>query len=69
MAAGEVVIDAVLVVADGEALVSPCGGCRQRLREFATDDTPVYICGLDGLRRTERLGDLLPLSFDQRALQ
>lgn len=69
VAAGEAVIEAVLVVADGERLVSPCGGCRQRLREFAGEATPVYICGLNGLRRETTLGELLPLSFDRQNLQ
>ena len=41
----------------------PCGGCRQRLREFADDDTPVHLCGPDGLHRTVTLGELLPLSL------
>ena len=51
------------VVGRGEALVTPCGGCRQRLREFATDDLLIHICGPEGLRRTVTLGELLPLSF------
>ncbi len=63
VAAGEKSIAAVLVVADGPELISPCGGCRQRLREFAGADTPVYLCSPDGLRRTLTLGELLPLSF------
>ena len=61
--AGERHIVEVLVMGKGPALVSPCGGCRQRLREFAQDATPVHICHLDGLRRTVTLGELLPLSF------
>jgi cytidine deaminase len=61
--AGELRIVEVLVMGKGPALVSPCGGCRQRLREFALDVTPVHICDPDGLRRTVTLGELLPLSF------
>jgi cytidine deaminase len=63
VAAGEKSISEILVVADGPGLISPCGGCRQRLCEFAGTDTPVYLCGPDGLRRTLTLGELLPLSF------
>jgi cytidine deaminase len=44
-------------------LCTPCGGCRQRLREFAGPDTPIHICGPEGLRRTVTLDQLLPLSF------
>ncbi|HYD64602.1 cytidine deaminase [Azospirillum sp.] len=56
-----------IVVMGGEAgdggLCTPCGGCRQRLREFAGPDTPVHVCGPEGLRRTFTLGELLPHSF------
>jgi cytidine deaminase len=61
--AGQRRIIEVLVIGEGPALVSPCGGCRQRLREFADDATPVHICDPDGIRRTVTLGELLPLSF------
>ena len=61
--AGERRILEVLVIGKGPALVSPCGGCRQRLYEFADDTTPVHICDSDGLRRTVTLGELLPMSF------
>lgn len=44
-------------------LCTPCGGCRQRLREFAKPDTPIHVCGPEGLRRTFTLEELLPHSF------
>ena len=44
-------------------LCTPCGGCRQRLREFCGPDTLIHICGPEGLRRTFRLDELLPHSF------
>jgi cytidine deaminase len=61
--AGERAIAAVMVVGDGDALVTPCGGCRQRIREFAAPDVPVHVAGPDGLRRTFTLDELLPASF------
>lgn len=60
---GDTKITEVAVAGQGEGLVTPCGGCRQRLREFATDDALIHICGPQGLRRTVTLGELLPLSF------
>jgi cytidine deaminase len=63
IAGGERRITEVLVLAGGAALATPCGGCRQKLREFAADDTPVHIAGLEGHRRSVTLGELLPLSF------
>jgi homotetrameric cytidine deaminase len=53
----------VVVAAPSAELCSPCGGCRQRLREFAPDDAPIHLVDLDRVRRTTSLGELLPLSF------
>jgi cytidine deaminase len=61
--AGGRAIAEILVVGEGEHLVTPCGGCRQRIREFARGDTPVHIAGPEGIRRTFRLDELLPFSF------
>ena len=52
-----------LVIGPGPELITPCGGCRQKLREFAADDLKIHLCGPDGLHRTVTLGQLLPLSF------
>lgn len=62
-AAGERRIVEVVVVGDGDELCTPCGGCRQRLNEFASPDTPVHVCGPEGVRKTFKLGELLPHSF------
>ena len=56
-------IEEVVVMADTELIV-PCGGCRQRLSEFADADTPVHLSGPEGVRRTVTLAELLPLAFD-----
>ena len=63
VAAGEKRIAEALVMGKGRGLITPCGGCRQRLREFADDDLPIHLCGPAGHRRTIALGELLPLSF------
>jgi cytidine deaminase len=63
VAAGEREIVAVLTICDGEAIGTCCGGCRQRLREFAAGNTPVYAAGPDGVRATFTLDGLLPNSF------
>ena len=52
------------VIAGGAAACPPCGGCRQKLREFAGPDLPVRMVDAEGhplLVRT--LGELLPDSF------
>jgi homotetrameric cytidine deaminase len=63
IAAGGTQIQEVAVMADTELIV-PCGGCRQRLKEFAQPGTPVHLCGPEGVRRTVTLAELLPLAFD-----
>jgi cytidine deaminase len=60
---GERRIAEILVIGDGAALVTPCGGCRQRIREFAAPDTPIHIAGPEGVRATFTLDQLLPESF------
>jgi cytidine deaminase len=61
--AGERRIEAIVVVGDGEGLCTPCGGCRQRIREFAGPATPIHIAGPEGLRARFTLAELLPHSF------
>ena len=56
-------IKEVLVVGSGKLLCSPCGACRQRIREFASLKTPVHICNINGHLKTSTLGELLPDSF------
>ena len=61
--AGERRIAEICVVADGAALCTPCGGCRQRIREFADAATIVHVAGPEGMRATFRLSALLPELF------
>ena len=56
-------ITAVAVVGEGSGLVTPCGGCRQKLREFAADAVPVVVGDMTTLRARFTLGELLPASF------
>jgi len=61
--AGGTEVRAVLVVGQGEGLVTPCGGCRQKIREFAAPDTPILIADPQQVRATFTLDQLLPHSF------
>jgi cytidine deaminase len=54
---------AVVVVGVAAQPVTPCGGCRQKLREFAAPDTPVWIANEDGVLLDLTLAQLLPHSF------
>ena len=53
----------ILVLGDGAGLVTPCGACRQRIREFAGPDTVIHVADDDGIRARFTLGALLPESF------
>ena len=58
----------VVVAAPSEAECAPCGGCRQRLREFMGPDDPIHLADLERVRRTTSLAELLPLSFGPESL-
>jgi cytidine deaminase len=63
VAAGGRRIEAVAVCAVAAEPVTPCGGCRQRIREFAADDCPIFVADEQALVATFTLGQLLPCSF------
>ena len=65
---GENEIAEVAVVAEKKDLITPCGGCRQRLAEFGSPETRIHLCDSEGVRETVSLGDLLPMAFGQEAL-
>lgn len=54
----------VYVLGQGEGILTPCGGCRQRLAEFGDADTEVICANLDGLSKRFTLSELLPAAFD-----
>ena len=69
IAAGARRIREIAVIGSGPKLVTPCGGCRQRIAEFAAPEVPVHICGDQGVRKTFTIAELLPESFDVRNLK
>ena len=63
VAAGRSRVLEAAVIADSEAICVPCGGCRQRLREFMPLDGVIHLCSVSGERQTATLEALLPMSF------
>ena len=64
VAAGETRLTEVFVIADCPVPVSPCGGCRQKLREFSVPEELIIIAGdPGGIRQRWTLAELLPHSF------
>ena len=64
VAAGEARIAEVYVVAGSPTPVTPCGGCRQKIAEFADPDTPVTMATVDGVELRMTVAELLPGAFD-----
>ena len=64
IAGGDTRIAAVAVIADSPQPVSPCGGCRQKIAEFADGDVVVTLATTDGTVLDTTVGKLLPGSFD-----
>lgn len=62
-AAGGREIAALLVVGDGPEPATPCGDCRQRIREFAGAATRVHAAGAAGVQRSFAIDELLPAAF------
>jgi len=56
-------IEEVVVISSGDKICSPCGACRQRIREFADPHCNIHCCQADGQYETLTLEELLPLSF------
>ena len=64
VAAGETQITAIAVIADSPTPVPPCGGCRQKILEFAQPDTVVTLATTGGATLQMTAGELLPGAFD-----
>ena|ERR1700677_1231240 len=61
--AGEQKILAVLVTADTEIGVSPCGGCLQKMSEFILPETEVISANGAGVFRYKKFSDLFASQF------
>jgi cytidine deaminase len=68
--AGGMRITEAAVMGNGDMLCTPCGGCRQKIREFAAGDVKIHCCTEHGrLIRTFTLDELLPASFGPENLE
>jgi cytidine deaminase len=62
MGGGKKIVE-MAVIAEKLALCPPCGGCRQKISEFASADTKIFLCDEVGVQKTMTMNELLPLSF------
>jgi len=56
-------IQKIYIMSQDDQGATPCGGCRQRIREFADDNTPVILCSPNGVQQRVSLSKLLPNAF------
>ena len=68
VAAGETAIAEMAVIADAPGPVAPCGGCRQKIAEFAGPDVPVTMATTGGALATTTAGKLLPSAFSKTSM-
>ncbi len=68
MAEGLATIKEIVVMTNTDKPTPPCGACRQRIAEFATEDTLVHLCTESGLCETYTFDQVLPLPFDKDQL-
>ncbi len=61
--AGQSLIKRIYIVGNGNEPVTPCGGCRQRIREFSDNETMIISRGINGKPLIKSLNELLPFSF------
>jgi cytidine deaminase len=61
--AGEKKIKQIYIMSQDQTGATPCGGCRQRIREFADANTLVTLCSKDKVISSLGIADLLPNSF------
>lgn len=62
-------IKEMLVVADGEQIISPCGACRQRISEFADKNTIIHMANTKSIQRSMTIDELLPAAFEEEELR
>jgi len=60
---GVPVIAEIVTVTTGDTPGTPCGGCRQKIREFSDESTTIHATTVDGAVRTLTMEALLPDSF------
>jgi cytidine deaminase len=61
--AGHQRIQKIYIMSQDDQGATPCGGCRQRIREFSDNKTPVILCSPAGVQRRLPLAELLPHAF------
>lgn len=59
----------ILIIADAQQLITPCGACLQRIKEFSDSQTEVLLAAPDGIKQRLTVAQLLPHDFDNSELR
>lgn len=62
-------IEEMAVIAEKLPLCTPCGGCRQKIAEFASPGTRIYLCDDQGVQKTVTMAELLPYAFETDVIE
>lgn len=66
---GGKVIKEIVIIGNSKELITPCGACRQRIRELCDKDVKIHICDInEGVKKTFTISQLLPYSFGPQNL-
>ncbi len=58
-------ISDIVIVADSQKLITPCGACLQRIIEFSKKDTLIHAADLKGIKKSYKPDELLPAAFGE----
>lgn len=69
VARGDRQIRRILIVADSKELITPCGACLQKIKEFASPETEILLADLNGIQKKLGIKEMLPFGFDNSELK
>ena len=69
VAAGETALAEILVLGPGPGRIAPCGACRQRIAEFASEKALVHLADGAGRVLSFPIAELLPQAFGPASLR
>ena len=65
IAGGGSILKTICVISQSKKIISPCGGCRQKIREFSNQETKIYLLNIKDEVKVFSVEELLPFSFSE----
>ena len=66
---GDSLIAEILIIADSADIITPCGACLQRIKEFSRPETKIRLANLNGIAATYTVREMLPHAFNAEELK